>query len=136
MRYLFLLLVFISSASVASSGPKEVPLTPELAEKLGFSVKVTLEGPATMIELKGPHQSPSGCPASRSGSFLLDSSGEELFVYITELPKADLRPEALGYFTNKKHTMGVFIDYLCSDTRTSQGIRYSVPSISNWLITS
>ena len=135
MKFIGLLLVFISSFSVASGGPKEVTLSPELAEELGFSIKVNPEGPAIMIKMQGPVASPSGCPAKRSGSFLLGSNGEELMVYITELPESDSKPEAIGYYTNKSHEMGVFIDYLCNGTKVLKGIRYSVPSINTWLTT-
>lgn len=135
MKYFLILLLLVSPVLMASSGPKEVTLNPELAKKLGFSIIVTPEAGATMVELKGPLKSPSGCPASRSGSFLLSKEGQELFVYITELPKTEVEPQALGYFSNKEHTMGVFIDYLCSGTQALKSIRYSVPSISNWLIT-
>jgi hypothetical protein len=124
-----------SSFSFASGGSKEVTLTPVLAEKLGFSIKVNPEGPAIMIEMQGPTKSPSGCPAKRSGSFLLDSNGEELFVYIAELPVSNSKPEAIGYYTNKSHEMGVFIDYLCKGTKVLKSIRYSVPSTNTWLIT-
>lgn len=135
MRFIGIILIFFSSLAFASGGPKEVTLTPELAKTLGFTIEVKPEGPAIMIEMQGPIESPSGCPATRSGSFLLDSNGEELFVYITELPKSNSMPEAVGYYTNKSHKMGVYIDYLCKGAKVLQSIRYSVPSISNWLIT-
>lgn len=135
MRFIGILLIVVSSFSFASGGPKEVTLTPELVETLGFNIEVNPEGLVTIIEMQGPLESPSGCPAKRSGSFLLDSNGEELFVYITELPVSSSRPEAIGYFTNKSHEMGVFIDYLCKGTKVLKSTRYSVPSISKWLIT-
>lgn len=135
MKYLLIVLALISPSLTASGGPKEVTLSPELAEKLGFTIIVKPESGTTMIELKGPNKSHSGCAAKRSGSYLLGEQGQELFVYITELPQTDTKPQALGYYSNKGHTMGVFIDYLCSGTQTLKSIRYSVPSISNWLIT-
>ncbi len=135
MKFIGLILVIFSSVSFASSGPKEVILTPALADDLGFSIKVNLEGPGIMIEMQGPMESPSGCPAKRSGSFLLDSNGEELFLYITELPVSDSKPETIGYYMNKSHEMGVFIDYLCQGTKVLKSIRYFVPSINAWLIT-
>nr|WP_299775762.1 hypothetical protein [uncultured Pseudoteredinibacter sp.] len=135
MRFIGITLIMFSFFSFASGGPKEVTLTPELAETLGFNIQVNPEGLAIMIEMEGPLESPSGCPAKRSGSFLLGSNGEELFVYITELPVSNSKPEAIGYYTNKSHEMGVFIDYLCKGTKVLKSIRYSVPSISKWLIT-
>tara|TARA_R110001592_G_scaffold362167_1_gene675205 strand:+ start:144 stop:563 length:420 start_codon:yes stop_codon:yes gene_type:complete len=135
MKYLLIVLALVSPALMASGTLKEVSLSPELAEKLGFTIIVKPESAVTMIELIGPNESPSGCAAKRSGSYLLGKEGEELFVYITELPQTDVKPQALGYYSNKEHTMGVFIDYLCSGTQTLKSIRYAVPSISNWLIT-
>ena len=132
MKHIFLLLIIIPTLTLASGGPKEVTLTPELAKKLGFSINVKPEGSAIMIELKGPKNSPSGCPASRSGVFLLGKSGEELLVHITELVKSNTQPEAVGYYTTSENTMGVFIDYLCTGTTVLQSIRYSVPSIKEW----
>jgi hypothetical protein len=134
MRILFFVLVFVSTYSHASGGPEEIPLTQELAKSLGFTVAVKAEGSAIIIELKGPIKNSHGCPASRSGSYLLGSAGEELIVHITELPEAMSQPEAIGYYTNKSHTMGVFIDYLCKNESVLNSARYSVPSISNWLI--
>ncbi|WP_045859102.1 hypothetical protein [Teredinibacter purpureus] len=135
MKFIGIILILFSSFSLASGGPKEVTLTPALAEDMGFSIKVNSEGPAIMIEMQGPMESPSGCPAKRSGTFLLDSNGEELFVYITELPVSNSKPEAIGYYTNKSHEMGVFIDYLCKGTKVLKSIRYTAPSINTWLIT-
>lgn len=131
MRYLSLFLAFYTSMSFASGGPTAVDLTPELAENLGFNISVTQEGATTKVKMKGPSNSPSGCPASRSGSFLLDAKKEDLFIYITEL--AHITPESVGYYTNPEHTMGVFIDYLCSGEQVSKSIRYTVPSTSDWL---
>ncbi|WP_299496078.1 hypothetical protein [uncultured Shewanella sp.] len=136
MKNVILTLVFLSPIAVGGGLPKEVSLTPALAEELGFSISVTPEGAATMVELKGPRESPSSCLASRSGTFLLDQDGEELLVHITELPKTNSQPEAVGYYTNSTHTMGVFIDYLCKEPKVLQSIRYTVQSTSEWLITS
>lgn len=71
MKHIFIILAFMSSLAAASGGPKEVSLTPELATNLGFHISVTPEGQAIMVELTGPIESPSGCPASRGGTFLL-----------------------------------------------------------------
>lgn len=136
MKHFLIVLAFMSSLAAASGGPKEVSLTPDLAAKLGFHIKVKQEGPAIMIELKGPKESPSGCPASRSGTFLLGKNSEELLVHITELPTSKSEPEAVGYFTDSSHTMGVFIDYLCKGTKVLKSVRYTVQSTSGWLITS
>lgn len=129
------ILLFFSAHAVASSGPEIVELTQSSAEEFGFTVSVTLEGSSTQVRLKGPINSVDSCLASRSGTFLLDAKGEELMVHITELPLSQEQPEALGYYTNKSHTMGVFIDYLCLQSGGSKSKRYTVPSISNWLIT-
>ena len=109
-------------------------LTPALAETLGFSIQVNPEGSSIMIKIQGPLESPAGCPARRSGSFLLDSNGEELFVYITELTEYDLKPEAIGYYTNQSHEMGVFINYLCEGAKVLASVRYNVPLINTWLM--
>ena len=135
MKYLLIVLALVSPALMAGGVLKQVSLSPELAEILGFTIIVKPESGTTMIELKGPNESPSGCAAKRSGSYFLGQEGQELFVYITELPQTDTKPQALGYYSNKDHTMGVFIDYLCSGALALKSIRYSVPSISNWLIT-
>lgn len=135
MKFIGIMLIMFSSFSLASGGPKEVTLTAALAETLGFSIKVSPEGSAVMVEIQGPMESPAGCPVKRSGSFLLDSNGEEIFVYITELPISNSKAEAIGYYTNKSHEMGVFIDYLCQGTKVLKSIRYSVPSINTWLTT-
>ena len=132
MKHIFLILIFISTLALASAGAKEVSLTPDLAKKLGFLINIKPEGNAIMIELKGPKDSPSGCPASRSGVFLLGENGEELLVHITELEKSNVQPEAVGYYTTSENTMGVFIDYLCTGTKVLQSIRYSVQSIGEW----
>ncbi|WP_018016423.1 hypothetical protein [Teredinibacter turnerae] len=132
MKNLLLLLIFIPAFSFASGTLKEVSLSPELAEKLGFSINVKPEGGTVMIELKGPKNGPSGCPVSRSGVFLLGKNGEELLVYITELEKADSPPQAVGYYTSSENSMGVFIDYICTGTKVLQSIRYSVQSIKAW----
>jgi hypothetical protein len=129
------ILLLFSAHAVASSGPEIVELTQSSAKELGFTVLVKLEGPSTQLRLKGPIKSIDSCPASRSGTFLLDAKGEELMVHIIELPLSQEQPEALGYYINKSHTMGVFIDYLCSQGGVAKSKRYTVPSISNWLIT-
>ncbi|WP_444912812.1 hypothetical protein [Microbulbifer sp. PAAF003] len=136
MKYILIILALMSSLAAASGGPKEVSLTPELAAKLGFHISVKPEGPAIMFELRGQKESPSGCPASRSGTFLLGKNSEELLVHITELPTSKSEPEAIGYFTDSKHTMGVFIDYLCKGEKVLKSVRYTVQSTSDWLITS
>ncbi|WP_339075292.1 hypothetical protein [Teredinibacter turnerae] len=132
MKNLILLLIFIPAFCFATGTLKEVFLSHVLADKLGFSVNLKPEGSAVVIKLKGPTNSPSGCPASRSGVFLLGKNGEELLVYITELEKANSTPKAVGYYTSSEHTMGVFIDYICTGTKTFQSIRYSVQSINAW----
>ena len=132
MKNLLLLIIIIPVFSFASGTLKEVSLSPELAEKLGFSINAKPEGGAVMVELKGPKYSPSGCLASRSGVFLLGKNGEELLVYITELEKEDSPPQAVGYYTSSENTMGVFMDYICTGTNVLQSIRYSVQSIKVW----
>ncbi|NIB45209.1 hypothetical protein HBA55_36890 [Pseudomaricurvus alkylphenolicus] len=135
MKNFALSMLFLSAHAVASGGPEIVALTHSSANELGFTVVTKLEGPSTQVQLKGPAKSIDSCPASRSGTFLLDAKGQELMVHITELPPSQEQPEALGYYIDKNHTMGVFIDYLCSQGSVTKSKRYTVPSISNWLIT-
>ncbi|NKI16128.1 hypothetical protein HCU74_01725 [Spongiibacter sp. KMU-166] len=135
MKNFALSMLFLSAHALATGGPEIVELTHSSANELGFTVATKLEGLSTQVQLKGPAKNIDSCPASRSGTFLLDAEGQELMVHITELPPSQEQPEALGYYINKSHTMGVFIDYICSQGSLAKSKRYTVPSISNWLIT-
>lgn len=136
MKSIVLTALFLSSFATASGGPEIVELTHSSAGDLGFTISTKKEGSSIQVVLKGPAQINDSCPASRSGVFLLDSQGQEIITYITELPVSQKQPEALGYYIDKGQTMGVFIDYLCSKGDIVLGKRYTVPSIGNWLITS
>jgi hypothetical protein len=53
----------------------------------------------------------------------------------TPLNKNIGKPEVTGYFTGSANTMAVFIDYFCPEGRALESVRYTVPSIKQWLIT-
>lgn len=129
-------LLLFSTLTMATSLIKTVALTPLSAKALGFTVSAYIEGPSIQVRLKGPIKNVDSCYAARSGTFLLDSNDQELMLHITELPHSQEQPEALGYYINNTHSMGVFLDYICPLNVSRGSKRYTVLSIGDWLITS
>ncbi|WP_406829129.1 hypothetical protein [Microbulbifer sp. ARAS458-1] len=134
IRTLIFLASFIFSIPVIAAGViEEVELSPDLAEKLGFEIVVSSEGSSTMVEVEGPKNLNDGCLPARSGNLLLDEVGNEVAVYITELPKITESPKALGYIVRGNAlTLGLFIDYSCPKNRALESRRYIVTSIQAW----
>ncbi|BBM02956.1 hypothetical protein [Microbulbifer sp. GL-2] len=132
-RFLLILNMLLVVPAYGSGGPEEVELSPDSALKLGFKVKIAPEGSATMVEIIGPPAINNGCLPARSGSFILDKSGKEISVYITELPRRAESPKTVGYLVSKNSTsMGVFIDYFCPGERIYESKRYTITSIEAW----
>ncbi|WP_288132217.1 hypothetical protein [Microbulbifer sp.] len=125
--------LFLSFSSIASPPIEEVEVTSSLAKKLGFKVKVQPEGNAVVVEVSGPSEIKSGCLPSRSGNFVLGKNGEEVAVYIAELPRTSESPKAIGYIVSgSPNSMGVFIDYFCPKKRAHESKRYVISSVRAW----
>jgi hypothetical protein len=137
MRICFLVLaVFIAIPAIGTQPINMISLTPELAKKFGFDVKVHVEGEGemsmTFVEILGPAEI-NGCVAIRSGSMILGSDDRWDAVYMTELRKDGERPKAFGDTMNESHlTLGIFLDYICSNGKIDGAGRYYIPSIKKW----
>lgn len=128
------LFIFIFPATAFASGPiKTVNLTPTTAKSLGFEVVVESDKGSTMVTLKGPSQNANSCPATKSGSYVLDAKGNEVSGNINFI--SNPHPFVFGYYTKSEYSMGVFIDYICTDLPHLKSERYTIDSISSWLIT-
>ncbi|WP_128732151.1 hypothetical protein [Pseudoalteromonas sp. PS5] len=134
IKYFFLLsTLIISSLARASAGPELEEITPENAEKLGFSVSITIENGTTMLFLVGPKTSVSGCKPHTSGSALIAADETELFVHQSGIEGVDL-PVSQGYFTDQNTSMSVWIDYICVPDKSQNNRRYVIHSVSQYIV--
>lgn len=108
-------------------------ITPENANTLDVDISSRRDGNVTLVTMIGPMESKEGCPPRRTGTFLLDSDGNELSVFIAELNSSSSKPEVIGYYTTESQSMGVFIDYLCGGEGAYNSRRYSVESVADFL---
>ena len=135
-RILCVLIVLFAEASIASPGITEQVITPENVRALGFSVTIEVTPEATSINLVGPKSINGNCFIGRSGNALMDSAGNELTAYTTQLQSSQVAPVAFGYYTSNKTTMSVWLDYFCPPSEASKSRRFVMPSVAKYLITS
>ncbi|MCK9504746.1 MAG: hypothetical protein M0Q95_11260 [Porticoccaceae bacterium] len=128
--------LFFSVVAQASPPISEQEITPKNVRELGFFVSIEVTPEATSINLVGPKSLDENCFPARSGSALMDKSGNELMVYQTNLEASDSAPVSLGYFTKMDTTMSVWLDYFCSPGQESKSRRFVIPSVAKYLITS
>lgn len=115
--------------------PRLVPLSPELAAKLGFLVAIQHEDEAIRAELIGPTAAPNGCKPSGSGAALLAADATELMAFVARLDEDQEAPSAIGYFTDTSHKMTMWIDYAfpALGGEDIYGRRYVIDSLSEYM---
>jgi hypothetical protein len=133
------LLSVLACSALATGGPRAIQLTPELAAQLGFSVSITEEpeqpGVTTaMAEIVAPTSVPGPCFPFRSGSALLNSDGEQLMVFVSEIHDREVAPKVLGAVTLPSHRMAIWFDYRCPGAVRDDlyGRRYLIESLRDW----
>lgn len=124
---------FVNHTAHAEGGPIIVELTPENSQSLSFDISVKSEGDAIRVKLEGPIFVNKDCYPQRSGTALLDGSGNELAVFIADFEASSSPPSAIGFYVNHDHSMAVFVDYLCPNEKLDQGQRFMIGSIADFL---
>ncbi len=132
--YIFAALFGISITTAHAIGvPKIERLTPENFAELGFEISVKKEYGALSVEFTGPEKINRDCPATRSGAYLLDETGDELMVFVSEIVGHSGRPNAIGYQMDNANRMGVFFEYICPEHHLLDSKRYEIESLADFL---
>ena len=126
-------LVMATKSLATQSLMKIQKITPENANVFGVDISSTKDGQVTLVKMVGPIESKEGCPPRRAGSFLLDNEGDVLNMFIVELNNDSSNPQVIGYYTTESQSMGVFIDYICTNGNSNQSLRYEIESISDFI---
>lgn len=131
-KHILVFLSMVALSSVSRAGGLELyKLTPESADALGFSITIKDAPEAILGKLVGPKTLEGDCVVWGSGSALMDEDGHELMVTTTLLDPSIATQEVFGYYTNRNHSMSVWLGYMCGSGQHISR-RYVIDSIANY----